>query len=97
MREKRPARGVRMAVLARMIAEGMDEAAYDHMSGYLGELVKKQPGFMMHVAYQDAGGFFVGEIWESRGQFEAWFSQYIRPNVPVAQHEVIELHAVVQP
>jgi hypothetical protein len=52
---------------------------------------------MMHVAYPSPGGFSVGEVWESRGQFETWFSEYVKPNVPGIQHEVIDLHAVVQP
>jgi hypothetical protein len=51
----------------------------------------------MHVAYPIPGGFGVGEVWESRGQFETWFNENVKPNVPGVQHEVIELHAVVQP
>jgi hypothetical protein len=44
------------------------------------------------------GGFSVGEIWESRGQYETSFNQNVNPNVPAEiQHEVIELHAVAQP
>ena len=49
------------------------------------------------VAYPGPGGFSVGEVWESRGQFETWFNQNVEPNVPGIQHEVIDLHAVVQP
>ena len=86
-----------MAVLVKMTAAGMDAATYDQASAQLADLVKKQPGFMMHVAYPSPGGFSVGEVWESRGQFEAWFNENVKPNVPGVQHEVIELHAVVQP
>jgi hypothetical protein len=44
------------------------------------------------------GGFTVGEIWESRGQYETWFNANVKPNVPgQIQQEVIELHGVVQP
>jgi len=86
-----------MAVLVRMTAAGMDAATYDQASMQLADLVKKQPGFMMHVAYPSPGGFSVGEVWESRGQFEKWFNENVKPNVPGVQHEVIELHAVVQP
>ncbi len=39
----------------------------------------------------------VGEVWDSRAQFEAWFNQNVKPNVPgEIQPEVIELHAVLQ-
>ena len=86
-----------MPVLARMIVPGMDAAAYDRISAYLAELIRKQPGFMMQVAYPSAGGFFVGEVSEHRRQFESWLAQSVKPNVPDVQHIVIELHAVVQP
>ena len=86
-----------MAVLASMTAAGMDAATYDQISTQLVDLVKKQPGFMMHVAYPSPGGFSVGEVWGSRGQFETWFSENVEPNVPGVQCEVTELHAVVQP
>jgi heme-degrading monooxygenase HmoA len=80
-----------------MTAAGMDAATYDQASNQLAGLVKKQPGFMLHVAYPSPGGFSVGEVWQSRGQFETWFNESVKPNVPGVQHEVIGLHAVVQP
>jgi hypothetical protein len=55
---------------------------YDQASAQLAGLVKKQPGFMMPVAYPSPGGFSVGEVWESRGQFETWFNESVKPNVP---------------
>jgi heme-degrading monooxygenase HmoA len=87
-----------MAVLVRMTVAGMDAATYDQVSANLAPVVKQQPGFIMHVAYQGPGGFTVGEIWESRGQYETWFNENVKPSVPAEiQHEVIELHALVQP
>ena len=68
-----------MAVLVRMAAAGMDAATYDQAWTQLAGLVKKQPGFMMHVAYPSPGGFTVGEVWESRGQFETWFNENVKP------------------
>jgi antibiotic biosynthesis monooxygenase (ABM) superfamily enzyme len=86
-----------MAVLVRMTVAGMDAATYDQVSTQLVALVKKQPGFIMHVAYPSPGGFSVGEIWESKGQYETWFNENVKPNVPAEiQQEIIELHAVVQ-
>jgi heme-degrading monooxygenase HmoA len=87
-----------MAVLVRMTFAGMDAGAYDQVSTQLAPVVKKQPGFIMHVAYPSPGGFTVGEIWESRGQYETWFNENVKPNVPAEiQQEVIELHGVIQP
>jgi hypothetical protein len=76
----------------------MDAATYDQASALLAAMVKKQPGFIMHVAYPSPGGFSVGEIWESQGQYETWFNANVKPNVPgEIKQEVIELHAVVKP
>jgi hypothetical protein len=87
-----------MAVLVMMTAAGMDAATYDQASALLAPMVKKQPGFIMHVAYPSPGGFSVGEIWESQGQYETWFNANVKPNVPgEIKQEVVELHAVVQP
>jgi hypothetical protein len=91
-----------MAVLVRITAPGMDQAVYDQGAPVLHELVKKQPGFLMHVAYQTPGGFSVGEIWETQAQQESWFNEQVKPNLPpeivaAATTEYISLHAVVQP
>jgi len=76
----------------------MDQATYDQAAAHLVALMKQQPGFIMHTAYPSPGGFSVGEIWESRGQWETWFNENVKPNVPgEIQQEVIELHAVEQP
>jgi len=87
-----------MAVLARMSAAGMDLSNYDQAGEGLTELVKKQPGFIIHVAYKTPDGVGVGEVWESREQSEKFFNENVKPNVPfVIKREVIELHNLVQP
>jgi len=68
----------------------------------LHELVKKQPGLIMHVAYPTPGGFSVGEVWESQAQQESWFNQHVTPNLPpeivdAASTEYFPIHALVQP
>jgi hypothetical protein len=89
-----------MAVLVRISATGMVQATYDQMSPGLHELVKKQPGFIIHIAYPTAGGFGIGEVWESQAQQEAWFKEHVKANLPdssAMSMEYIQLHAVVQP
>jgi hypothetical protein len=87
-----------MAVLARMSAAGMDLSNYDQAGEGLTELVKKQPGFIIHVAYKTPDGVGVGEVWESREQSEKFFNENVKPNVPFEiKREVIELHNLVQP
>jgi hypothetical protein len=91
-----------MSVLVRITAPGMDQAAYDQAAPALHELVKKQPGFIMHVAYPTPSGFNVGEVWESQAQQESWFNEHVKPNLPAElldamSTEHFQLHAVVQP
>jgi heme-degrading monooxygenase HmoA len=87
-----------MAVLVRMTAAWMDAATYDQISAQLVPVIKKQPGFIMHVASASPDGFTIEEIWETQGQYETWFNENVKPNVPAEiQQEVIELRAVVQP
>ena len=89
-----------MTVLVRVTAAGMDQATYDQIAPGLHPLLKKQPGFIMHVAYPITGGFAVGEVWESQAQQEAWYNEFVKPNLPdpdAMSTEYFELHAVVQP
>jgi hypothetical protein len=77
----------------------MDAAAYDQAAPGLLDTLKKQPGFIMHVAYPIPGGFVVGEIWETQEQQEQWMTEFVRPNVPAevnATAEVFQVHNLVQ-
>jgi quinol monooxygenase YgiN len=87
-----------MAVLVRHRAAGMTPAQYDEISPQLVEMVKKQPGFVIHVSYESPQGFTVGEVWESREQHESFFNEHVKPNVPAEiTLEVIDLHSVHKP
>ena len=86
-----------MAVLIRHRAP-MSLAQYDEMSPPLVEQIKKQPGFLLHVSYEDATGFVVGEVWETQEQHDTWFDANVTPNIPVEiTQEVIALHSVHTP
>jgi len=87
-----------MAVLVRHFAAGMDTATYDQISPGLTEMVKKQPGFIMHAAYTSPDGMMVGEIWETAEQHHTWFDANVKPNVPVEiKVEVFPIHNLVTP
>ena len=76
----------------------MSPAEYDESAPPLISLLKQQPGFLVHVAYDDAGGFVVAEVWETQEQHDAWFDANVKPNVPFEiTQEVIDLHSVVKP
>jgi heme-degrading monooxygenase HmoA len=86
-----------MPVLIRHRAP-MSPAQYDESAPPLTELIKKQPGFLFHASFEDAGGFVVAEVWETQEQHDAWFDANVKPNVPFEiTQEVIELHSFVTP
>jgi heme-degrading monooxygenase HmoA len=76
----------------------MTAAQYDESAPALIALLKQQPGFVVHVAYEDAGGFVVAEIWETQEQHDSWFDANVKPNIPVEiTQEVIDVHSVHMP
>jgi heme-degrading monooxygenase HmoA len=86
-----------MAVLIRHRAP-MSTEQYDETAPPLVEQMKKQPGFLLHVTYEDANGFVVAEVWETQEQHDAWFNENVKPNVPFEiSQEVINLHSVEKP
>jgi Antibiotic biosynthesis monooxygenase len=90
-------RRITMPVLIRHRA-AMSAAQYDESAPALIEQLKKQPGFLVHVAYEDADGFVVAEVWETQEQHDTWFDASVKPNIPVEiTQEVIDLHSVHTP
>jgi heme-degrading monooxygenase HmoA len=76
----------------------MSPAQYHETSPRLVEMVKKAPGFVLHVSYEDSEGFVVAEVWETREQHDDFFDANVKPNVPVEiTQEVIELHRLHKP
>ena len=85
-----------MAVLIRHRAAGMTLAQYDQISPPLVAELQNEPGFVLHVAFEDSQGFCVAEIWETQEQHDSYFNEKIVPNVPVEiKQEVVQLHNVV--
>jgi heme-degrading monooxygenase HmoA len=86
-----------MSVLIRHRAP-MSPAQYDEVAPALVAIMKQQPGFVLHVSYEDATGFVVAEVWESQEQHDAWFEANVVPNVQgEITQEVIDLHSVHTP
>lgn len=86
-----------MPVLIRHRA-AMTAGQYDESAPALIELIKKQPGFLVHVTYEDADGFVVAEVWETQEHHDAWFDAHVKPNVRFEiTQEVVDLHSVHTP
>jgi heme-degrading monooxygenase HmoA len=48
------------------------------------------------VAFVGDGEFHVSEIWESRDDFQNWFDNNVKPNVPGVKVDVVtEVHNVI--
>jgi heme-degrading monooxygenase HmoA len=76
----------------------MSAEQYDESAPALIEQLKKQPGFRVHVAYEDADGFVVAELWETQEQHDAWFNANVKPNIPFEiTQEVVDLHSFHTP
>ena len=87
-----------MAVLIRHRAAGITPAQYDQISPPLLAGLKDEPGFVLHVAFEDSQGFCVAEIWETKEQHDSYFNEKVVPNVPAEiKQEVINLHNVFTP
>jgi heme-degrading monooxygenase HmoA len=85
-----------MSVLARLSASGMTTDTYDQASAQLEPLVLAAPGFVAHVAFVVDGEFHVSEVWESRDDFQNWFDNNVKPNVPGVQvDELLDVHNVL--
>ena len=86
-----------MPVLIRHRA-AMSAAQYDESAPPLIEKIRKQPGFLFHASFEDAGGFVVAEVWETQEQHDTWFDANVKPNIPVEiTQEVIDLHSFHKP
>jgi heme-degrading monooxygenase HmoA len=86
-----------MPVLVRHRAP-MSAAQYDAAAPALIALLKTQPGFLSHAAYEDDEGFVVAEVWETTAQHNTWFEANVKPNIPVEiTQEVVELHSFHTP
>jgi hypothetical protein len=50
------------------------------------------------VAFATSDGFTLSELLESREQHDRWFSEQVKPNVPlVITVEAIDVHNIVTP
>ncbi len=85
-----------MSVLARLSVSGMTTDSYDKVSEHLTPPLLAAAGFVAHVAFLRDGEVHVSEVWESRGDFQNWFDNDVKPNVPgVKVDELTEVHNVM--
>jgi len=67
-----------MAVLMTAQIPGATQEMIDGMSPLL-ELLPSQKGFVVHANGPVSGGWRVTEVWDTQGDFEAWFEAHVKP------------------
>ena len=87
-----------MAVLISTKVKGQTQEGYDGVLSAVRELLKNAPGFMLHCAHPSEGEWLVYEIWQSKGEADKWFAEYVVPNLPKGiypKRTYQELHSAV--
>jgi heme-degrading monooxygenase HmoA len=73
-------------------------AQYDESAPAMTALLRQQPGFVVHAAFEDASGVVVAEVWETQEQHDTWFEANVKPNIPAEiTQEVLDVHNLVTP
>ena len=67
-----------MAVLMTAELPGMTQEMMDGMQPLM-EPMRHTKGFVVHTNGPVSGGWRVVEVWESQGDFEAWFESNVKP------------------
>ena len=89
-----------MAILMTAEVPGLTQEMADGMTAQLEEQQKSQPGFVLHANGPIDGGWGVTEVWETQENFDSFYEELVKPNLPEGLEPRIttrELHRVVQP
>ncbi len=63
-------------------APGMPRQAYDETMAHVAEPLRQSDGFISHAAQITAEGVTVTEIWDTREQWELWYTTSVKPHLP---------------
>ena len=88
-----------MATLITTSIKGQTPEGYDQVSVFLHDVVRKAPGFIIHIAYgTDDGIWHVSEVWNSKKEADEFFATMVAPHLPkgiIPKRSYQELHSVV--
>lgn len=85
-----------MPVLMSSTVPGLDAATYDQVVGAVGPTMRSATGFRSHYAYAGDGGWRVVEVWDSEGDWRAFFDANVKDHLPPgAEQTLTELHNVI--
>lgn len=89
-----------MAILMTAEVPGLTQEMVDGMTAQLEDQQKARPGFVLHANGPIDGGWGVTEVWEAQENFDSFYEELVKPNLPEGIEPRIstrELHHVVQP
>ena len=83
-----------MPITMTQHSPGMPFHVYDEIIANVGGPLRASPGFISHVANAGPDGVTVTEVWETREQWESWYSTSVKPHLPpnAPSPTVTELH-----
>jgi hypothetical protein len=93
-------RRLEVAVLVTStIPGGNEQQAEQWISMGMMDRLREQPGLILHATGPGQGGWVITSIWESKTDFEKYFEENVKPNLPpggpAPQDTHVELHDLV--
>lgn len=90
-----------MAILLTTNIQDQTKEGYDQVSVFLHQIIKKAPGFILHISYgTEDGVWHILEVWNSKKESDEFFAKNVAPNLPqgiIPKRSYIELHSLVTP
>jgi heme-degrading monooxygenase HmoA len=71
-----------MPILMKAEVHGQTQHGYQEVFNSLAPIYQATPGFVAHVSHPIDGGWCVMDIWESRAQFQQFFSEHVVHRLP---------------
>jgi len=85
-----------MAVMMTAEMDGATQETIEGMNAALDGPMRGAQGFVTHANGPVPGGWRVTEVWDSEGDFNAWFEAYVKPalpdGAPVPSIKIDQLH-----
>jgi len=88
-----------MSVFVRFHTPGFTEEMYQVVAAKGTDAIKAAHGFIAHYAFLEGDGLTVSEIWDSHAEQEAYFNEYVLPNLPqeIPAAQVFEIFNTTTP
>jgi heme-degrading monooxygenase HmoA len=89
-----------MAIVMMSEVKGQTPEGYDQVLQHVRDAVERAPGFIAHAAFAAGDSWHLVEIWQSKGDCDAFFVKHIVPFLPEGirpKRSYHETHALLLP